>query len=347
MSVFNCRSLAAYGAGVLTVIAASWGVPTWSASALPGSGESTYVPVTPVRILDTRDPVNLGLAGPFVSPTPLDLQVTGAIPTAGGTATVVPAGATGVSLNVTVVNPSADGFLSVRPADAAGAPTTSSLNFVAGSTVPNAVEVQLPLGADAGKIEITYDAYGSAGPVADVLIDVLGYTTSQGIQSLVAALAAKANATDVYTRAQADARFVPSGEEIVMTHGLDLVPNSGDPATISRFVDGTRVEGGSAHLFLDGPAFVGGTQYGLRSIEYCVDMAAPAFVTSVQIHGERPTADVEDTTDRVAAGCYTVTFNAPSRSVNVMWEIAGGGGSLLFQTITSTWAPLADLGPSS
>ena len=31
-------------------------------------------------------------------------------------------------------------------------------------------------GADLGKIEITYDALGTAGPTTDVLIDVVGYT---------------------------------------------------------------------------------------------------------------------------------------------------------------------------
>jgi len=72
--------------------------------------ESTVVPVSPTRVLDTRDPSNLGLPGPFVSPVSQKLQITGAIPTAAGVATVVPRGATGVLLNVTSVNPSANGF---------------------------------------------------------------------------------------------------------------------------------------------------------------------------------------------------------------------------------------------
>jgi|GEM_PF-3175630 len=58
-----------------------------------------------------------------------------------------------------IVSPSANGFLSVRPGDATGAPSTSSLNFNAGQTVPNSVQVALPTaGADAGRIDITYDA---------------------------------------------------------------------------------------------------------------------------------------------------------------------------------------------
>ena len=152
--------------------------------------------ITPERILDTRDPVNLGLPGPFVSPVSQKLQVTGSVPTATGTKVVVPTGATGVLLNVTSVGPAANGFISIRPGDATGAPTTSSLNVTAGVTVPNAVQVGLPTsGANAGKIDITFDALGVAGPTTDILIDVVGFTTSAGLQELVADVAQKANVT--------------------------------------------------------------------------------------------------------------------------------------------------------
>ena len=161
------------------------------AQAAPGPSESTTVTVTPERILDTRDPNNVGLNGPFVSAVSQKLQVTGSIPTATGTKTVVPAGATGVLLNVTPVGATADGFISIRPGDATGAATTSSLNFTTGDILPNAVQVGVPTtGANAGQIDITFDAYGQAGPTTDILIDVVGYTTSAGLQELVADVAA-------------------------------------------------------------------------------------------------------------------------------------------------------------
>ena len=148
--------------------------------------------VTPERILDTRDPNNVGLNGPFVSAVSQQLQVTGSIPTATGTKTVVPAGATGVLLNVTPVGATADGFISIRPGDATGAATTSSLNFTTGDILPNAVQVGVPTaGANAGQIDITFDAYGVAGPTTDILIDIVGYTTSAGLQELVADVASK------------------------------------------------------------------------------------------------------------------------------------------------------------
>ncbi len=68
------------------------------------------------------------------------------------------------------------GFLSIRPGDATGAPSTSSLNFVAGDIVPDAVQVGLPTtGANAGKIDITFDAYGVNG--AELAYTVVGRAT--------------------------------------------------------------------------------------------------------------------------------------------------------------------------
>jgi hypothetical protein len=143
---------------------------------------SNVVLIDPVRILDTRDPVNVGLPGPFVSPIGQKLQVTGSVPTTAGPQVAVPTGATGVLLNVTGVNATANGFISVRPGNATGAPLTSSLNITAGVTVPNAVTVSLPTaGPNAGQIDITWDALGVAGRTTDILVDVVGYTTAETV----------------------------------------------------------------------------------------------------------------------------------------------------------------------
>jgi hypothetical protein len=175
---------AAVGAAVAVTVGAGGFVGLVSAAS---SAPSDVVAITPVRVLDTRDPVNVGLSGPFVSAVGQDLTVTGNIATTTGNQIVVPSGATSVLLNVTAVAPTLDGFISVRPADAPGAPATSSLNFKAGAVVPNAVTVAVPTaGPDAGKIEITYDALGTPGPTTDVLVDVVGYTLAAGPTSLSA-----------------------------------------------------------------------------------------------------------------------------------------------------------------
>lgn len=202
------------------------------ASAAPGPAESTIVPVSPARVLDTRNPTNLGLPGPFVSATSQKLQITGSIPTSGGATTVVPAGATGVLLNVTAVSPTASGFIAVRPGDATGTPATSSLNVEAGKNVPNAVQVALPTtGANAGKIDITYDAYGTAGPSTELLIDVVGYFTNSGLQELVrAAPIAKSVAIN-------DVIPDPNGSAIVVASITIEVPVSG----LIQMTGGTQI----------------------------------------------------------------------------------------------------------
>ena len=159
---------AAVGAAVAVTLGGGGMVAVNAASSAP----SSVITIDPIRILDTRDPVNIGLPGPFVSAISQKLQVTG---------TAVPAGATGVLLNVTVVAPTAAGFLSVRPGDATGAASTSSLNFESGDIVPNAVQVGLSTtGPNAAQIDITYDAFGVAGPTTEVLIDVVGYMVAGG-----------------------------------------------------------------------------------------------------------------------------------------------------------------------
>lgn len=346
MPAHGVRSVLSFLTGVATLAVAVWGVAAWRASASPGPNESTFVPVAPVRVLDTRDPINLGLAGPFVSPVPLDLVVTGAIPTTNGTTVVVPPGATGVSLNVTVVSASAAGFLSLRPANATGAPTTSSLNFGAGDIVPNAVDVALPIGGgDDGRIEITYDAYGSLGATADVLIDVVGYTTRQGLQDLVAELAAKANAAEVYTRTQADSTFVAHGE-IALTHGPNLTSNVGSPPTaINTYNNATQVVGGNgtAQMAIDGPAEIGGVGYGLRSIEYCIETGGAATINTTRVRAQAPITAINDPTDHSTMGCYTVAVGVAASAFIVSWDFTGGGGSVTFYSITTRWAPVAEL----
>jgi hypothetical protein len=158
---------------VIALTVGAWGMPIAQAVVTSGN-KAVFVAVSPKRVLDTR--VNVGLSGKFSTGVPRLLKITGNVPIApSGTATVVPAGALAVVLNVTVVNPSKAGYLSVRPGDATGSPSTSSLNFLAGVTIPNEVTIGLPTaGGNAGKIQIWYQANHAPG-TTDVLVDVVGY----------------------------------------------------------------------------------------------------------------------------------------------------------------------------
>jgi hypothetical protein len=140
---------------------------------------STFVPVTPTRILDTRSSTKIG---DLTDGTTTELQVTGSIKTsANETKVVVPTGSTAVSANVTVVAGETglyDGYVTVYPCDVKR-PDASSLNFVNSQTIPNAVSV--PLSAN-GKVCIY--VYGKA----HILFDVVGYYSTTSISDLNASI---------------------------------------------------------------------------------------------------------------------------------------------------------------
>ncbi len=128
---------------------------------VPDTSGATYVPLTPTRILDTRDGTG-GLAGPFISNVARTFQVTGH----GG----VPSTATAVTGNLTVTAQSSLGYLYIGPV-AANNPTSSTLNFPMNDDRANAVTVALGAG---GKLSITYAA-ATTGATAHVIFDVSGY----------------------------------------------------------------------------------------------------------------------------------------------------------------------------
>jgi len=126
-----------------------------------------YVPLNPVRLLDTRsvaagaltiDGNDEGCGAIAQSATrTLMVEGRGGVPTSGVDA---------VAINVTVVSPTASNFLRVYPSGTTP-PNASNINFLAGQTIPNMVIVKL--GVD-GKIAI-YNEQGST----QVIVDVVGW----------------------------------------------------------------------------------------------------------------------------------------------------------------------------
>ncbi len=125
---------------------------------------TTYVPLAPTRILDTRDGTG-GLTGPFISHVARTFQVTGT----GG----VPADAAAVTGNLTVTQQTSLGFLFIGPV-ALNNPISSTLNFPVGDDRANAVTVALGAG---GTLSVTFAA-PLPDPTAHVIFDVTGYFTS-------------------------------------------------------------------------------------------------------------------------------------------------------------------------
>ncbi|MBW3547057.1 MAG: hypothetical protein KY452_02835 [Actinobacteria bacterium] len=118
------------------------------------SFEGTFHPLSPARILDTRE----GNGAPRGKVTgTISLQVTGR----GG----VPAsGVTSVVINVTVTEPTRPSFLTAWPAGQTR-PTASNLNYTAGQTVPNLAVVKVGTG---GRVNL-FNFSGGAHVVADVV----------------------------------------------------------------------------------------------------------------------------------------------------------------------------------
>jgi hypothetical protein len=297
---------------------------------------SSVVMVAPARILDTRDPVNVGLNGPFVSAIGQDLQVTGLIATTSGPATVVPTGATGVILNVTVVAPAASGFVSVRPANAPGAPTTSNLNFLAGEVVPNAVSVELPTaGPDAGRIEIAYDAYGVAGPTADVLIDVVGYTMGAdgadggqvaALQAQVASLESRLAAIEAES---GESRAAHSA--VVQTVALtstDVVVRS---VTITPTADGKIIATAAATFGrADLSQFIGRCSITTGST---VDPSSAHYVTFPGVG-----ATLSDVQNLAGTRGFDVAAGVPV-TVRLVCDRSSGNGGITASSLTAVFAP--------
>jgi len=162
--VSRLRDLRGFVAGIVVASVVGMGGLAVVRATSGSSSASSFVPVSPVRVVDTRS--DLGLVS-LVDGVEQSVTVVGSL---------VPLGATAVSLTVTAVDASAAGFVSVRAGDATGVPSTSNLNVERGGTIANSVVVKLPtVGDHTGTIKVLFDAMGMTTASTDVLIDVIGY----------------------------------------------------------------------------------------------------------------------------------------------------------------------------
>jgi hypothetical protein len=122
---------------------------------------STFHPIAPVRLLDTR--IGNGLSGPLSANVPATFQITGR----GG----IPSNAAAVTGNLTVTDETNSWAIYLGP-DPVAAPTSSTLNFVKGDIMANGVTVALGSG---GTLSATYMAW--SGNTANLVFDVTGYFT--------------------------------------------------------------------------------------------------------------------------------------------------------------------------
>jgi hypothetical protein len=131
---------------------------------LNGNVGSTYKPLAPVRVLETRAITGqIGPQGPIHVSTNTEFQVAGV--------KTVPANAVAVTGNLTVVNQTAAGFITLSTAPPATSPQTSTINFPVGDIRANGVTVKL---SATGSLWFVYKSTVS-GATIQVLFDVTGY----------------------------------------------------------------------------------------------------------------------------------------------------------------------------
>ena len=137
---------------VPTATAMASGLPSTAAG---GRAPGAFVPVSPARLLDTRN--GTGATGPVRAHGTVHLQVTGrgAVPSTGVAAVV---------LNVTVTAPARAGYVTAYP-DGTSRPTASNLNYVARQTVADLVTVKVGTN---GRVALTSTSAGTAQLIADV-----------------------------------------------------------------------------------------------------------------------------------------------------------------------------------
>lgn len=142
---------------------------------------TTYVPITPLRVLDTRTTTG-GLKGGFTAGTPRSWQV-------GGVGTI-PTGAVAVTGNVTVTGQTAAGYVAVT-VTSTSTPSSSTINFPISQTRANNLTIPLTAG---GRLSAVYKA--GSGKKTQLLLDVTGYFLADDSGSTFTPLAAPRRALD-------------------------------------------------------------------------------------------------------------------------------------------------------
>ena len=144
-------------------------VHTWNQVAPPAqpqTGGSVFIPLTPKRIMDTRNGTG-GTTGPIAANTTVPLQITGT----GGV--ISDTGVTAVALSITDTAATSTGHLTIYP-DGTAQPNTSAVNFPTATTVANGAII--PVGTD-GKIDIFNEINTGTGS-SQILADITGYFTT-------------------------------------------------------------------------------------------------------------------------------------------------------------------------
>ncbi|NUS09925.1 MAG: hypothetical protein HOY69_00690 [Streptomyces sp.] len=247
---------------------------------------STFKPLTPARLMDTRSGTGGVPAAPVGPGGTVALQVTG------GTTGVPASGVTAVVLNVTAVAPTSSSFVSVYP-DGTTRTSASNLNFVAGQTIPNLVVVPVVN----GKVDF-YNAYGSV----DLIADISGYYTSDGTGAAYSNLGPR-RLMDTRSGTGVAAGPVGAGQYVsLQVTGHNGVPATGVTAVVLNVTATGPTSSSFVSVYPDGT-----TRTSASNLNFVAGQTIPNLVVVPVVNGKVDFYNAYGTVDLLAdiTGYYT------------------------------------------
>ena len=192
-----------------------------------GGTGSYFVPITPVRVADTRTASLVGTGTPIAANASASFNLATA-------ASGIPANAAAVAANFTVVAGNSAGYLTVYPTSAATNPVASDLNWVANEIVPN-----FTIADTAGTGNV--DVYNSHGATINLAIDVFGYFTASTAGPIMVSAAVTATSIAITynegvscpTAASSDFAYYWTGSASGGTITANSCTTSGDVLTLT------------------------------------------------------------------------------------------------------------------
>lgn len=209
-ATIRVRTLVNYAVAMLAAAVATL-VVMWamSADAAPGDADTTFVPITPCRLIDTRAASRIGAFPTFGPEQTRTLQAHGT----NGQCTL-PTQAVALSLNITALDATTNTFITAWPNGTR--PNSSSLNPQPGVRAFNAVTVKL----DSGEFRL----FNKAGGV-DLIVDVNGYYTKSSLRDIADRLA------ELEAKTAAMSTTTLDGQPVVRFTGVNVQVVSGSGAT--------------------------------------------------------------------------------------------------------------------
>lgn len=223
-------------------------VQTWDTVAVPPqpvTAGSVYVPVTPVRIMDTRyAATDDGSLGPLAAFSTTSLPIDGNNTNNAG---LPSSGISAVSISVTVTAQTSGGFVSVYPGDSSR-PVTSTINFSSnGDSFTNSTIV--PVGAN-GAI----DLYSASPGTVQLIVDLDGYFTTNTAATGAAGYVPLSTPARIVSNAPIGATATVSEQISGITAGGTTIPGGVTAIAANLTAINTADQTGHMNAYRDGDA---------------------------------------------------------------------------------------------